>query len=193
MSPEPRRTGETWRRLLRELEAHPSQSESARAVWIEIRERLILVVASAARRSRNRDAATAEDVLQELVLRLLDPHWRSRLQQALFPGAYLHAAALNEFRRRAMPRQQGQGLHEAPVEPWIAPLAEPGSGWDLDLARLLRGLPAEDLQLLRLRFWLGLPLDEIALRTGARASTVGVRLHRLLRQLRTRRPSGPGA
>jgi RNA polymerase sigma factor (sigma-70 family) len=118
------------------------------------------------------DAAEAEDVVQEAVLRaylglgdLRDP---SRF------GAWLGAIALNLARMRRRAARPLERLDEAPAR-------EPESEEDADALELL---PEPRRELLLMRYVDGLSAGEIGTRVGRSAGAVRVELHRARTQLR---------
>jgi RNA polymerase sigma-70 factor, ECF subfamily len=127
------------------------------------------------------DAGQAEDVVQEAFLRLM--------QQTNPPDqakAWLYRAvrnlALNRLRSIGRRRcREEQLADETPA--WFE--SDPGMGMDARQAEAaLRRLPAEERELVTLRIWGGLPLDQIASILGWSTATVFRRYRNVLQQLR---------
>jgi RNA polymerase sigma factor (sigma-70 family) len=127
------------------------------------------------------DAGQAEDVVQEAFLRLM--------QQTNPPDqakAWLYRAvrnlALNRLRSIGRRRcREEQLADETPA--WFE--SDPGVGIDARQAEAaLRRLPAEERELVTLRIWGGLPLDQIASILGWSTATVFRRYRNVLQQLR---------
>lgn len=127
------------------------------------------------------------DVAEEAVQAAWPIVWR-RLPQVREPdrlGSWLASVAVNEA-RQLIRRQRRRSVVEiamATHEREIAPDPAHAVG-DLDLARALAGLPAEDRALLALRYVAGLNSFELGKALGMSASGLRRRLARLLAQLR---------
>jgi RNA polymerase sigma factor (sigma-70 family) len=137
-----------------------------------------------------------EDVVQAVLLKLQSPVVLSRLQAARSPAGYLVVMvkhqAIDAIRRGApFPVVPGVPVEIfAPGASLDAPLIAEREG---RLARAVQALPDADRLLLRLRFWQGLSIREIADRLGMPYSTVAVRLFRIVRKLRAKLGIAPGA
>ena len=100
-------------------------------------------------------------------------------------GAWLASIAVNEGRQLVRRRRRRSvveiavATHERETEP--DPSAHVG---DIDLARALAGLPADDRALLALRYVAGLNSSELGRAMGMSASGLRRRLARLLERLR---------
>ena len=68
----------------------------------------------------------------------------------------------------------------------------PGAAEDPRLHDAMRGLPAKDLEILRLWAWEDLPAREIALVLGISANAASIRLHRATKRLRERMAADAG-
>jgi len=94
--------------------------------------------------------------------------------------------ATDYFRKTA--RAAAAGLQQSADFSMQAPAASPNPGLSGEDVRLVRravaGLPHKFREVVLLRFVAGLSSKEIARRTGARAGTVRVRLHRAYKRLR---------
>ncbi len=114
--------------------------------------------------------------------------WRrlGSLREPAQVRSWLVAVAANEARQAVRRSRRG-----GPVVDISAALDKRGAGdpadqiANVDLARALRGLAADDRALLALRFAAGLDSNEIASQLGLSASGVRSRLARLLDRLRT--------
>jgi len=128
------------------------------------------------------------DVAEEAVQAAWPIAWR-RLPQVREPGrlgSWLASVAVNEA-RQLIRRQRRRSVVEiamATHERELAPDPAHAVG-DLDLARALAGLRAEDRALLALRYVAGLNSFELGKALGMSASGLRRRLARLLAQLRT--------
>jgi RNA polymerase sigma-70 factor (ECF subfamily) len=130
-----------------------------------------------------RSPDAAEEVAQNALVRA----WRRRrtCRQPEQPVGWLARIARNEaLRHVARERKRREtafddGLLVRPV------IDEPMEGLvaDLDLARLVGGLPAADRELVRLRYVEDLTQSQIAQYLGVPLGTAKVRLHRLRRRL----------
>ena len=133
------------------------------------------------------DPLAAEDAVQEAWVDVWRALPRFRVERSFRP--WLTTLVANRCRsmrrRRSVPTI---ALHEALVDD--IPDREsatdaPAPDDDADLAAALRRLPAEQRQVLRLRYFADLELAEIALVTGLPLGTVKSRLHRALAALRS--------
>jgi RNA polymerase sigma-70 factor (ECF subfamily) len=128
------------------------------------------------------------DIAEEAVQAAWPIVWR-RLPQVREPdrlGAWLASVAVNEARQliRRRRRRSVVEIAVATHEREMAPDPAHAVG-DLDLARALAGLHAEDRALLALRYVAGLNSSELGRALGMSASGLRRRLARLLAQLRT--------
>jgi RNA polymerase sigma factor (sigma-70 family) len=114
---------------------------------------------------------TAEDVVQDAFERCL-----SRLDRVDKPGAYLRTAVVNGARSK-MRRERS-----APVLP--APMAAELGESALELWAALRTLSERRRTAIVLRYWVDLPVTEIADAMDCRPGTVSSLLHRGLADLR---------
>lgn len=136
--------------------------------------------------------AEVDEVAQELLIRLQKPETLRRLELAGSATGYLVVMARNRLVDEARRRQR-----EVPLEPLLQ-IEWPGShahgaheaaaAEDDERAQRLRQalaeLRAEDRALLRLRFWRGWSIREIAEKNGMSYTATAVRLFRILRTLR---------
>jgi RNA polymerase sigma-70 factor (ECF subfamily) len=101
--------------------------------------------------------------------------------------AWLYRAVRNLAlnRLRSMGRQRRREEQVADVTPaWFE--SDPGVGMDARQAEAtLRMLPAEERELITLRIWGGLPLDQIASILGWSTATVFRRYRDVLQRIRT--------
>lgn len=120
--------------------------------------------------------ADAEDVVQEVFLRLLTTH--PRLRDAGHEKAWLIRTTLHrtaDFRRSAARRN-------VPLEAAAEQTA--GETEDSEVLTAVRGLPEKYSAVLHLHYYEGYSIKEIATLLGLPASTVGTRLARGRERLR---------
>jgi RNA polymerase sigma-70 factor, ECF subfamily len=128
------------------------------------------------------DSGQAADVVQEVFLRLMQ-----QTQPPEQVKAWLYRAvrnlALNRLRSIGRRRCREERIAcETPV--WFE--SDPGLGIDARQAEAaLRRLPAEEREIVTLRIWAGLPLDQIASILGCSTATVFRRYRNALQQIRT--------
>ena len=138
------------------------------------------------------DAATSEDVLQEVFLRVwhgaatFDPR-RASARAWLFSLA--HHAVVDELRRRRA-RPQAVEPFSDPEDPEEVVFDLPGPGLDEDahldrlrLTRALKTLPPEEAEILHLLFYQGYTHEEAAKRLGLPLGTLKTRARRALLRL----------
>ena len=125
------------------------------------------------------DAAVAEDVVQQVFLNLL----RRPVPMPDVPVAYLYRAV-----RNAALNVRRNGLREVPLEPGDSCFVHRGGDKEAALAlqAALRELPEEQREVVTMRVWSGMTLDEIATATGAPLNTVASRYRYALEKLRER-------
>jgi RNA polymerase sigma-70 factor (sigma-E family) len=124
----------------------------------------------------------AQDLAQEALARVC-ARW-DRVSEMNAPGAWVHQVALNlansHWARRRR-RQQAEG--RALAEPVVSALA-----WDevLSVRDAVAGLPVRQRSALVLRYYLDLPVLEVARLMHCRAGTVKALTHQALATLRIR-------
>ena len=130
-------------------------------------------------RSLLRDAASAEDVVHEVFLRLI----ASREALPDEPRPYLFRAVRNRSlnRLRTTSRETAQ-----PVEPAMFVARDGLSALVPDLERALAELPEQQREAVVLRVWAGLTLEEVARVAGTSANTAASRYRYGLARLRER-------
>ncbi len=125
--------------------------------------------------------SVAEELVQEAFLRL-HPVWAEVENPRAWLYRSLRNLALNHLRdhRRESPlTPDAESPHEAEL-----PAEEMGRKEAVGVVRmLLAELPAEDRDLIRLKYQEDLKYQEIARRTGLNAGNVGYKLHHLLKGL----------
>jgi RNA polymerase sigma-70 factor, ECF subfamily len=131
------------------------------------------------------DFASAEDVVQQVFLRLLEGTARS----VQSPLAYLYRAVRNGALNYRRDRRREMELPEGEV--WFAH-ATADRAEVLSLQNALRELPEEQRDTVFLRVWSGLALQEIAEATDIPLNTVASRYRYALDKLRERLGRGPG-
>ena len=134
------------------------------------------------------DADEAEDVAQETFIRAYHSFNRFDAERPLRPWLLKIAANLARNRHRSMGRYLGAlgrllhseaGLPRSPVEDASALRQRSQELW-----RAVRKLDETGQQVIYLRYFLDLPVDETAETLGIAAGTVKSRLHRALSRLR---------
>lgn len=130
-----------------------------------------------------RDADRAEDATQETLIRvyhaLSDFEGRSDFKTWLFTIA--RNVCVTRMKRSAMESQLRESYER---DQHLAPSAEQSNGCTPDVDELLAGMPAEDREILSLRFVAGLSLQEIADSYTLTLSAAKMRLYRAVEQLR---------
>jgi RNA polymerase sigma-70 factor (ECF subfamily) len=124
------------------------------------------------------DPATAEDVLQEAVLRAWTHLRRRRAGSALRPWFLTVVANRCRSERRGRWWRVLRGLDRAGDPP---SLPDPAG---LDVERALLALSVEDRTAVFLRFYEDLPLAEVASVLGISVTAARSRVHRALRRMR---------
>ena len=125
------------------------------------------------------DVGAAEDVVQQVFLKLL----HRPVSVPDVPGAYLSRAV-----RNAALNVRRDGLREAPLpsnDPCFVHRAGDKEA-ALALQAALRDLPDEQREVVTMRIWSGMTLDEIAVATSAPLNTVASRYRYALEKLRDR-------
>jgi RNA polymerase sigma-70 factor (sigma-E family) len=124
------------------------------------------------------DRATAEDVVQEVFVRVYVARRRIRPDAA---GGYLYRAVVNECRNRSRARRVAL-RRVAPVGPPPAPADERAAAEDerARIAGVLAALPRRQRECLVLRYWLQLSEREIADALGISPGSVKTHVHRAL-------------
>jgi RNA polymerase sigma-70 factor, ECF subfamily len=128
------------------------------------------------------DSARAEDIVQEAFLRLM----QQRLQPD-HPRPWLYRAVRNLALNRARSigrRHQREETAAAETTGWFE--ADPGLDIDARQAEaILQALPPDDREVVTLRIWGGLTLQEIGAAVDLSAPTVLRRYRDALRRIRT--------
>jgi RNA polymerase sigma-70 factor (ECF subfamily) len=159
--------------------------------WQEVWHRLEKIARGVLPAGQTLDAASAEDLVQQVLVKLLEsPERLDRLDPSLSPEAYLktavHNAARDLARRKVLALKALKHLVQERLS--CEPMPSSSSERLVALAEELEALPEEQRTLLRMRFWEGRSLSEIAQHLGEGYSTVAVRLFRLLKKLKSRLP-----
>ena len=134
------------------------------------------------------DPTEAEDATHDAALRAW--HRFGELRDPSRFEAWFGRILVNACRDRQRGRRRGTLSLDDPAfqtdGPWLRTSADPSEavGRREAMAGALRALRPEHLEVVVLRFYLDLTIDQIAERTGARAGTVKSRLHYALRELR---------
>lgn len=135
-----------------------------------------------------RRRSVAEEVVQEAFLRL-HPLWNEIEQPRAWLYRTVRNLALNHLRDR---RPESELQEEIVPHDAALPAEQLGRNEAVGTMQLaMAELPAEDRELIRLKYVEGLRYDEISRRTGLSVGNVGYRLHHLLKSLaETMRRSG---
>jgi RNA polymerase sigma-70 factor (ECF subfamily) len=133
-----------------------------------------------------------EDSLQQVLLKFQSLETLRRVRSAGNVEGYiavmLKNVALDLMRRRELEHRLFHPLDEEVVQQ--KPAAAPDLSREMETGRRsvlreeLRSLPAEDKALLRMRFWKGMSIQQIAKETGLTYSATAVRLFRILHRMR---------
>ncbi len=123
------------------------------------------------------DAAAAEDVVHQVFLRLLS----TELTMPDVPVAYVYRAV-----RNAALNARRSSLRLAELDPQSSVFRHRGGNQEAALAleRALAELPEEQREVVVMRVWGGLTLEEIAATSGAPLNTVASRYRYALEKLR---------
>jgi RNA polymerase sigma factor (sigma-70 family) len=130
-----------------------------------------------------------DDLAQDALMKLHSLEFLKRVILAGSPSGYIvvmvRNAAYDRVRARA---REGTVLRQLAREPRTSPEAEQVSPADQVLLRLrqeLQLLSEEERALLKMRFWKGMAIQDIAQETHSTYSGVAVKLFRLLKRLRS--------
>jgi RNA polymerase sigma-70 factor (ECF subfamily) len=125
------------------------------------------------------DVAAAEDVVHQVFLRLL----RGDITIPDVPVAYLYRAV-----RNAALNVRRHGLRDVPLETEAACFEHGGGNREasMGLQSALAALPEEQREVVVMRIWSGLTLEEVAAATGVSLNTVASRYRYALEKLRER-------
>jgi RNA polymerase sigma-70 factor, ECF subfamily len=123
------------------------------------------------------DAAAAEDVVHQVFLRLLS----SEIVMPDVPVAYVYRAVCN-----AALNARRNGRRDAPLDPQRSVFKHRGGNMEaaITLEKALEELPEEQREVVVMRIWSGLTLEEVAAATGAPLNTVASRYRYALDKLR---------
>jgi RNA polymerase sigma-70 factor (ECF subfamily) len=160
------------------------ENERTHPVWVEVAER-VRQMATVSVHRYDAWSVDADDIVQDVMLRLQSPGAIRRVRLAGSPQGYMAVIVrnrvLDELRRNRL-RWRGDSATQTweDAQTGIVPTAEAG----LDLQRVLATLSDDERELIRLRFWEGYSIQDLAERLQVPYSTASVRLFRLLRKLR---------
>jgi RNA polymerase sigma-70 factor, ECF subfamily len=132
------------------------------------------------------DPWEAEDIAQETFIRAYRAFERFDAQRALRPWLLSITANLARNRRRSLGRYiaalnrffRADPVHNATIEEHSARQEENIAVW-----QAIKRLPEKDQQVIYLRYFLELPVGEVAESAGIAPGTVKSRLHRSLKRL----------
>jgi RNA polymerase sigma-70 factor (ECF subfamily) len=169
----------TWIELIDLLTANPGDAVVIDAAWGEIHRRVSIFLTIIRRGSPAVSEEDAEDLVQQLVLRMHDLRVLNAIRSAQAPHAYVmrmaRNSAIDHLRRRSQ---------EVPLS--LEPTAVASREAAADVAVLMRAISAEDQILLKMRFWDDMSIGEIAGALDLPYSTVAKRLFRAVEKLRKR-------
>ena len=130
-----------------------------------------------------------EDLVQDLLLKLQSPRTLQRLKAAGSPAGYVAVMLRNAA--TDLLRQRQRRIELALSEELPAPeTSEAQTGVSERLRKALLSLSPEERNLLRMRFWRGLSIAQIAEASNSMYSATAVRLFRILHKLRVLLQSG---
>jgi RNA polymerase sigma-70 factor, ECF subfamily len=186
-------TDETWVSLLFRLEndlgarrtGDPSglDDNAWLAAYAAIR-RFAVVMSSRAHLSPEE----IDEIIQEALIKLQKPATLRRLRLAGSPAGYLAVLIRHQIIDKVR-RRKRMSFVELPLREDLLPLqGDPRNAFEEEkIARLreaLTSLRPEDRVLLRLRFWQGFSIQQIAEKNNLSYSATAVRLFRILKNLR---------
>jgi RNA polymerase sigma-70 factor (ECF subfamily) len=136
--------------------------------------------------SMNRDRAAAEDLVQEVFLRML--RYRSTYDPRQSFTAWMYRIARNAMldvaRKRRAEVVDIEDYSASAVSPALDPEQDAVRGQDFErLRRALAGLPSDKREVLVLSRFQGMKYEEIADVLGCEVGTVKVRVYRAMRAL----------
>ncbi len=176
-----------WETLLRQLEAdlqRPRSQGRNSLAWPAFERRVRRLCEMVLIRYRGAPSAEVDDVVQDVLLKLQSLPALRRLRAAGSPEGYLVVLIRNTLiDRLRRERLERRWLRERRPE---QPAARPAPEDVIALRRQLERLSEEERGLLRLRFWEGLTISEIADMIGVRYCAASQRLFRLISKLRVR-------
>ena len=125
------------------------------------------------------DGAAAEDVVHQVFLRLLS----AEVTMPDVPVAYVYRAV-----RNAALNARRSGLRGAPLDPECSVFEHRGGNHEAALAlqKALAELPEEQREVVVMRMWSGLTLEEVAAASGVPLNTAASRYRYALEKLRER-------
>jgi RNA polymerase sigma factor (sigma-70 family) len=132
----------------------------------------------------------ADDLAQDILLRLLSVSTLRRVRASRSPEGYVVVMIRNrirdEFRRGWWKPESNQDLSTWSAEPWNDGGDELTLDQRIALERFLSELSEDEWELIRLRFWEDRSISDLARAIGTTYSAASVRLFRLLKKLRHR-------
>lgn len=181
-----------WKTLIEcvelELQSRGPKPIPVSATWRAVERWLQHQVSRILSRRTDITAADRDDIVQSILLQLQDSSWVRKLIEFNSVEGYLTQVIRNratDITRKRKIRQNARRRLE-PIDLFIEDDAT-----DLDneqlfaaLRELLSDLSEADEELLRMRFWAGMTIGEIASRLGIRYSAAAVRIFRILRRLK---------
>lgn len=188
---EPGKRGEDWADLLRRIELDLPRLHAGRgadeAPWEEVLHALRRI---AYRVGSIEGQTDTEDIVQEVLLKLQSRDTIRRIRAAGSIRGYLavilrNAARSSHRRERRGKRRLFEYFQEESRHASYGPPEEENRA-ARHLPKVLEGLGPSERELLDLRYWRELTLEDVAGRLGISYSAAAVRLHRLHRKLRAK-------
>jgi RNA polymerase sigma factor (sigma-70 family) len=175
--------------LLRQLIDHLASGECEER-WKEMEVLVRLYVSRTFKTRRQSGPTDEEDIVQEILLVFQDRKILKKIEQARSPESYLAVLVRNKANDTERRRKLDQKLSMT-ISGEAAPILEETDDIEKEsrlaaLEQELRILSKSDRELLKLHFWKGYTIAEIAVRYKVPYSRTAVRLFRLLRRLRER-------
>lgn len=177
-----------WEQWLGSIEDDLSRGVDARdnASWKPLSDR-VSQLASAMLLREDVWSLDADDLAQEVVLRLLSVATLRRLRASRSPEGYVVVMIRNRIRdefRIGWSRAGGEKVSGGAVSG--LPDEELSLEREIALERVLNDLAQDEWELIRLRFWEDRSISDVARSIGTTYSAASVRLFRLLKKLRSR-------
>lgn len=178
-------------RLEQDLKVRESGSSEAtrdNAAW-EIATNLLWINAQALAFTRDLQQADVEDLIQRVLIKLQSPETMRKIRAAGSPGGYifvmLRNAANDLMRQRQFEEFYFRSLGEKRInEPSTKPKYAEETEQTSVLAEALKTLTEDERELLRMRFWRTMTIQEIATEKGLSYSAMAVRFFRITHRLR---------
>jgi RNA polymerase sigma factor (sigma-70 family) len=179
----PERSQEWWNGLLAALERDLTKGQGSRdsKAWSTLDQEVRAIALPIFRRYHGNPDLDADDLVQEVLLRLQSVKVLRRVRAARTAEGYIAVVMQNILRDHFRRAQFYERWRAAAQE---VPGTEPASREELiTLRETIARLEPHERRLLQLRFWDGLSIAEISERLGEKYSTISVRLFRLIQRV----------